>query len=157
MYVGKYNFDVIIVDDNSNDKNRLEDEIKHFSFPINLIVITTEEKGNRINPCIAYNRGFAEATGDIIVIQNPECYHVGDILGHVQNNLAEQDYFSYSCFSANSSWPCLAGSFPGRPHRAAPSRCDPATPFASRPTASWRCRRGRTRPARLGSWLFSYE
>lgn len=102
MYAGKYNFEVVIVDDNSNEENRLEEDIKQFTFPINLIVISAEEKGDRINPCTAYNRGFAEATGDIIVIQNPECYHVGDILKHTLENLDEQDYFSYSCFTANS-------------------------------------------------------
>ena len=58
MYVGKYNFEVVIVDDNSNDENRLEEDIKQFSIPIKLIVISNEEKGNRINPCAAYNRGF---------------------------------------------------------------------------------------------------
>lgn len=102
MYAGKYNFEVVIVDDNSNDENRLEEDIKQFTFSINLIVISAEEKGDRINPCIAYNRGFSEANGEIIMIQNPECYHVGDIIGHTLTNLGEQDYYSYSCFSANS-------------------------------------------------------
>ena len=103
MYANNYNFEVVIVDDNSNDENRLEEDIKQFSFPINLIVITKEEKGDRINPCLAYNKGFKEASGDIIIIQNPECYHVGDILKHTIENLNEQDYFTYSCFTANSA------------------------------------------------------
>ena len=102
MYAEKYNFEVIIVDDNSNDENRLEEDIKQFSFYINLIVISSEEKGNRINPCMAYNRGFMEADGDIIIIQNPECFHVKDILNYTLNNLKEQDYYSYSCFSPNN-------------------------------------------------------
>jgi len=102
MYTGKYNFEVVIVDDNSNHENRLEEDIKQFTFPINLIVISAEEKGDRVNPCIAYNKGFSQAKGDIIMIQNPECYHVGDILKHTIENLDEQDYFSYSCFSPNS-------------------------------------------------------
>lgn len=101
MYGVKYNFEVVIVDDNSNDEHRLEEDIKQFTFPINLIVINAEEKGERINPCIAYNRGFKEAKGEIIIIQNPECYHVGDILKHTLENLNEQDYYSYSCFTAN--------------------------------------------------------
>lgn len=101
-YADKHNFEVVIVDDNSNAENRLEGTIKQFSFPIKLIVVSAEEKGDRVNPCIAYNRGFAEATGNIIIIQNPECYHVGDVVSHALNNLGEQDYFSYSCFSANS-------------------------------------------------------
>ena len=44
MYAGKYNFEVVIVDDNSNDESKLEEDIKQFTFPINLIVISAEEK-----------------------------------------------------------------------------------------------------------------
>jgi hypothetical protein len=101
QYVGKYNFEVIIVDDNSNEENKLSEIIKKYSFKINLIEISVEEKGDRINPCVAYNKGFKEATGEIIIIQNPECYHVGDIIKYTLNNLKEQDYFSYSCFATN--------------------------------------------------------
>ena len=32
MYAGKYDFEVVIVDDNSNDENRLEEHIKQFTF-----------------------------------------------------------------------------------------------------------------------------
>jgi glycosyltransferase involved in cell wall biosynthesis len=102
MYTGKYNFEVVIVDDNSNDENRLEYVIKEFSFPINLIVISKEEKGDRINPCVAYNKGFKATKGEIVIIQNPECYHVGNIIKHTIEKLTEQDYFSYSCYSINS-------------------------------------------------------
>jgi len=98
----KYNFEVIIIDDNSNDKNKLEDIIKNYSFSINIITIDSNEKELRVNPCIAYNKGFTQSTGDIIIIQNPECYHVGDIIGHTLKNLKESDYFSYSCFTSNS-------------------------------------------------------
>ena len=102
MYLGKYDFEVIIVDDNSNYENKLEEDIKQFSFPINLIVISEEEKGDRVNPCTAYNKGFKKVKGRVVIIQNPECYHVGNIIGHILNNLTEQDYFSYSCYSSNS-------------------------------------------------------
>lgn len=102
MYGNKYDFELIIVDDNSNEENRLEDIVNNYSFYIHLIRISKEEKGERINPCIAYNKGFEEAKGEIIIIQNPECFHVGNILEHIQNNLKEEDYFSYSCFNANS-------------------------------------------------------
>tara|TARA_B100001057_G_scaffold367975_1_gene371404 strand:+ start:53 stop:4261 length:4209 start_codon:yes stop_codon:yes gene_type:complete len=101
-YAGKHNFEVVIVDDNSNAENRLEEDIQQFSFPINLIVISAEEKGDRVNPCTAFNKGFAAATGEIIMIQNPECYHVGDILKHAMDNLGEQDYFAYSCYTVNT-------------------------------------------------------
>ena len=102
MYAGKYNFEVIIVDDNSNAENRLGEDIKQFTFPINLIVINAEEKGNRINSCIPYNKGFAEATGDIIIIQNPECLHMGDLLKYLIYNFKYDQYISFPCYNSNN-------------------------------------------------------
>ena len=68
MYSGKYNFEVIIVDDNSNDENKLDEDIKKYSFPINLVAIDLKEKGNRIihRP---YNKGFEHANGKYVIVQ----------------------------------------------------------------------------------------
>jgi glycosyltransferase involved in cell wall biosynthesis len=101
-YAGKYDFEVIIVDDNSDEEFKLHNIVSKYSFSINLIVISKEEKGTRINPCSAYNKGFKHAKGEIIIIQNPECYHAGDIIGYTVKNLNEMDYFTYSCYSANN-------------------------------------------------------
>ena len=101
-YSDKYNFEVIIVDDASNKENELDNIIKNYNIDIKLLKITTEEKGSRINSSVVYNKGFRHATGDIIIIQNPECYHVGDILGYVLTHLEENKYFAFSCFSANT-------------------------------------------------------
>jgi len=102
IYKGKYDFEVIIVDDASSKENKLNNLLKKYTFPINYIEITKEEKGERMNPCIAYNRGFKEATGNRIIIQNPECYHVGDLLKIVNKNLTKENYITFSCFSGNS-------------------------------------------------------
>jgi glycosyltransferase involved in cell wall biosynthesis len=98
----KYKFEVIIVDDNSKEDEKLNNLIKKYSFDIKLITITAEEKRDRTNPCSAYNKGFSKASGKIIIIQNPECYHVGNILEYTLKNMKEEDYFSYSCFTANT-------------------------------------------------------
>ena len=90
------------MDDNSNDENRLEEEINKYSFPINLIVISAEEKGSRINPCTAYNRGFKEAKGKIIMIQNPECLHLGNLLDYIKNNFEYDKYISFPCYNSNN-------------------------------------------------------
>ena len=104
MYGNSHDFEVVIVDDNSNDENRLEEDIKQFTFPINLIYITTEEKGERINPGSAYNKGFAEANGDIVIIQNPEIYHCGNLLQYATENidLIMNNYLTFPVFSSPS-------------------------------------------------------
>jgi len=99
----KIKFEVVIVDDNSDQDQQLDNEIIKYSFPIHLVRIDSKEKGDRINPSVVYNKGFSVAKGKIIIIQNPECFHVGNILSHVINNLGYQDYFTYSCFSGNDS------------------------------------------------------
>jgi len=101
-YVGKYDFEVIIVDDASSQDFKLDDILQKYTFPIKYILITAEEKGNRMNPCSAYNKGFKEAEGNIILIQNPECFHVGDLLSQIIDKLNSKKYLVFSCFSANS-------------------------------------------------------
>jgi GT2 family glycosyltransferase len=51
------------------------------------------------NPCIPYNVGFRQSRGETVIIQNPECCHIGDILSHCNSNIDEQTYLSYHCWS----------------------------------------------------------
>ena len=97
-----YSFEVIIVDDASNNKNNLEGIEQEFSFPMQVYKISKEEKNDRKNPCIPYNIGFQKSRGNVIIIQNPECFHIGDLLGYVKDNLNNNNYITFSCFSPNS-------------------------------------------------------
>jgi GT2 family glycosyltransferase len=81
--------EIIIVDDASAE--RIDD------LPVKLIRIDPEQK-RWFNPCVPYNIGFSKATGDIIVIQNPECIHVGDILSYVKK-LKRGELFSFAAYS----------------------------------------------------------
>jgi len=93
------NFEMIIVDDGSSDEERLEDLLISFPF-IKLIRIEPEEKWY-INPCIPFNKGIKMSTGDIIILQNPECFHTDDIISFVNDNLSPEDYFVFGCYSLN--------------------------------------------------------
>lgn len=66
------------------------------------ITITKEEKYWLSDASIPFNRGIEKALAmgaDIIILQNAECYHVGDIIGHAEANLTDKNYISYPCFS----------------------------------------------------------
>tara|TARA_Y100000034_G_scaffold130671_1_gene189653 strand:+ start:3883 stop:4695 length:813 start_codon:yes stop_codon:yes gene_type:complete len=89
--------EVIIVDDGSSDDHRLEDIVDDYPFVIKLIRQETEDKWY-INPCIPFNLGIKEATGDIIVIQNPECFHLGDVLKFA-TAIDDDTYYSYHAYS----------------------------------------------------------
>jgi len=85
-------YELIIVDDASDEP--LVCERAH------IIRIEPKDKWYH-NPCIPFNRGFRAAQGDVIVIQNPECYHVGDILAYVQNNIKRNLYLAFGCYAIN--------------------------------------------------------
>jgi glycosyltransferase involved in cell wall biosynthesis len=98
------NWELIIVDDASDQDHKLgnlftKSEKKEYN--IKIFKITKKEK-SWINPCIAYNLGIKKATGDIIVLQNPECYHVGDILNFVNYNLEKREWLSFNCYGSPS-------------------------------------------------------
>lgn len=91
--------EVIIVDDASNPMHWLfEDELEKYSFKTIVYQINPDDK-YWSNPCIPFNIGFSLAKNDIVILQNPETYHNGDILKDIANNFTENDYFSYACYS----------------------------------------------------------
>lgn len=91
--------EVIAVDDGSREEERLEDLVDKYSF---LKVIRLESKNKwYVNPCIPFNVGFREVKGDKVIIQNPECYHKDDIIKFTLDNLKENTYLSYGCYSVN--------------------------------------------------------
>lgn len=91
------NCNIIIVDDASDEIHKINDlnsdKIK--------VVEIEKNKKTWVNPCIPYNIGFNEIQNntDIVIIQNPESYHAGDILAYISKNINDSKYFSFSCFS----------------------------------------------------------
>ena len=82
------NYEVIIINDGDENLQDLEkDNIKIFKNP-----------KKEYNPCATYNYGFLQATGDIIIIQNPECIHIGDILTKINDNLKDNDCMIFNCY-----------------------------------------------------------
>lgn len=91
------NFEFIIIDDASDPSQRIEDFVEEFNF-IRLVRIKPEDK-HHMNPCIPFNMGFSLITGNIVIIQAPECLHVGDVLDFVANNSKNNQYLVFSCYS----------------------------------------------------------
>jgi hypothetical protein len=93
----KYKFEVVIIEFNSKDKFT-RDDMNSFNFEINYFQIINKEC---INIGMAYNIGFKKATGDIIIFQNSECIHIGNILEFTLRNLKPQYYFNFNCYEIN--------------------------------------------------------
>lgn len=94
-------FEVIIVDDGSDEEHRIEDLEEKFNF-LKVIRIEKEEK-KHINPCFPTNIAISHSKGDLIIIQNPECFHYNDIFYHVINNLEINKYLAYTTLNKDIS------------------------------------------------------
>ena len=97
------NFEVIIVDDRSfkHLKPNFINEL-YFKYPIKLITIENKEIDDIVCSSYTYNMAFKHSIGDIIIIQNPECLHFGDIPEYVFNYFDYDDYFCFPCYSSNN-------------------------------------------------------
>ena len=94
-----YSDETIIVDDGSSKEHEVYD-FKD-TFPnLNIRIIRLDRDSRWRGAAIAYNIGFSEATGDVILINSSECVHLGDILGYVKNNLQPKSYMAFSSYAA---------------------------------------------------------
>ena len=93
------NIEVIIVDDGSIQDQRLDNLIYQYDFEIILTRVEPSDK-KWVNPCIPYNIALSKATGDIIIIQNPEVCHVGDIIQYCRDNITDNKYLTFSVISS---------------------------------------------------------
>ena len=55
------------------------------------------------NPCVPYNTAFRACCGDTIIIQNPECCHIGDVLQYTKDNLTNENYLTFHCYAATKA------------------------------------------------------
>lgn len=94
----------MIVDDGSSEDIILPDT----SLDITVLKISLEDK-IWTNPEPSYNRGILHALNhfspDIIMLQNPECIHVGDVIKYANENITDDNYISFGCFSAGRDIP----------------------------------------------------
>jgi glycosyltransferase involved in cell wall biosynthesis len=88
-------FEVIVVDDASKEEERLED----LAYPF-LKIVRVEPKDKWYhNACMPINMGIRESKGDVVIIQNPECLHVHDVLTYVNKNIRSDNFISMSAYS----------------------------------------------------------
>lgn len=93
--------EIIIIDDGSELKHNLDDINSLYpTLDIKIIKINKDKK-TWINPSIPFNIGFSKATGDVIIIQNPECLHMGNVIKTIENNIKDNTYIVMGCYAIN--------------------------------------------------------
>uniref|UniRef100_A0A6G6ACX1 Glycosyltransferase GTa type n=1 Tax=Borely moumouvirus TaxID=2712067 RepID=A0A6G6ACX1_9VIRU len=89
------NIEIIIWDDGSDPDQQLDDFVEKYG--IKLLKSSMNKDWN--NPVVGYNNAIMQATGDIVIIQNPEVCYLDDIIYYVANGLRQNEYISFSCYS----------------------------------------------------------
>jgi len=100
----KHNLEVIIIDDGTIDEEHIikREQILEFSFPIYVHHIPASIKNWKC-PVIPFNYGLRLTRGDWVIIQNPECCHVGDICDFVLTSCDPDEYHTLSvCVSPST-------------------------------------------------------
>jgi GT2 family glycosyltransferase len=98
---GKDDFEIIIVDD-ASDKEHLIGDLPGKFPELHIFVIRLAPKDKKhLNPCITYNIAFNFIRGDIVLYQNTECLHVGDILGIIRAYVKKGTHFTFAVYSVN--------------------------------------------------------
>lgn len=101
LYEYNSDLEIIVVDDASNNENKINDLGELFpDLDIKIIEVSEHYKW-WYNPCIPFNMGFNEVTGDVVIIQNPECLHIGNIIKSVEENIKDNDYLVFGCYAIN--------------------------------------------------------
>ncbi len=90
--------EVVVVDDGSKSEERLEDIVNNYKFPIKLIRVEPKDKWYS-NPCVPFNLGFKHATSELILIQNPECCYVGDVINQAIEATTDDNYVTFAAYS----------------------------------------------------------
>lgn len=93
----KNSIEVIIMDDSIEENQKARQIVKEFDLNIRLFEICVDVRW-WVNPCHSFNIGFREAKGDIVILNQAECFHIGDIVKHVVENLNSSNYLVYPCF-----------------------------------------------------------
>lgn len=88
-----HDVNIIIVDDCSTDGEDIH------CFETDKITVIRLDNKKWVNPCIPFNIGFSLVKSDIVIIQNAECLHIGDVVGHALVNAKRGIYLSYCAFS----------------------------------------------------------
>lgn len=90
------NMHIVVVDDGSDIPYEYEHE--------DVTVLRIEKKDRKwVSPVVAYNKGISMAINDknaeIVILQNAEAYHYGNVLHQTDMELSNNSYISYACFS----------------------------------------------------------
>jgi len=97
------NFDVVIIDDASDDDQRVDDLVRGFSFPVHLLRVEPQEKLWE-EPLALINNTVRNSKSEIIIHQSAECLHVGDVISTALEKTKSKVHLSFACLGVLEGW-----------------------------------------------------
>ena len=88
--------------DSSEQLHNIQKEFPHLAIKVIRMSDGRDHK-DYCNPCVPYNTAFRACSGDTIIIQNPECCHMGDVLQYTKDNLTNENYLTFHCYAATKA------------------------------------------------------
>ena len=82
--------------------HNIQKEFPHLAIKV-IRMSDSRDRKDYCNPCVPYNTAFCACVGDTIIIQNPECCHMGDILQYTKDNLTNEIYLTFHCYAATKA------------------------------------------------------
>jgi len=94
--------EVVIADDGSVREPASSIDTSRYPFQVKILYFKPEDKWY-LNACVPFNRAFAAAQGRIVIIQNAECFHHGNVVAHAREHVGKGLYLTYGCYSINQA------------------------------------------------------
>ena len=88
--------------DSSEQLHNIQKEFPHLAIKV-IRMSDGQDHKDYCNPCVPYNTAFRACRGDTIIIQNPECCHIGDVLQYTKDNLTNENYLTFHCYAATKA------------------------------------------------------
>jgi ribosomal protein L21E len=99
--------EVSICDDGSGDAHAIA---QRFTGEIGVVVTELDRKDHALNPCLPMNVAVESANGEILVLTNPEVWHVDPIIAVLTFGIDEASYVAAACFDTTTQrWLCKRG------------------------------------------------
>jgi len=100
LYPQRNDYEVVIVEDQKNINNieyhnKLLEIIDRYNKIINIKLVANDL--NTYNPARAFNLGVSNASGKYLILTNPECAHIGNILDYADRYMTESIYTVFGC------------------------------------------------------------
>lgn len=96
--------EVIIVDDSQLTKENLRKEIEDHKFSFNIKYIAIKKNYDYISSLVGYNIGFKFVVCDIVIIQNAEIFHLGNIIEKMMNEINDKSYIVCNIYNHSKKY-----------------------------------------------------